>query len=140
MTEKEYEILNTTFFDIEDFCKHEEIRDENDIDETELRKRSAIALEKLKKMEQEPIDKSLHRSIGVNVNLYIEYISAYLNGRISVNCFKYIYNKCFTENSFKMTGDEYEVLNELYVGLDSLGSVELIRHCKITTEKLKMIL
>jgi hypothetical protein len=139
MTEEEYAILNATFFDVEDFCKYPEIRDERDIDEGELKKRCKVALEKLKKLEKVAIDKSLYKNIGVNINSYIEFVDARLHERISVRCFKYIYKKSFLENTFRMTEGEHEILNGLYVDLDLLDGIELRKQCKITLEKLKMI-
>jgi hypothetical protein len=42
-----YETLNELFGDIDEYCADPSIRDEDDIDETELLKRAKVALERL---------------------------------------------------------------------------------------------
>ena len=98
-----------------------------------------IALAKLKKLEKRGFDKSLYKGIGININLYIKFIDARLHGRISVRCFSYIYKKSFMEHIFRMTQDEHEILNVLYVELNSLNDIELRKQCTIAVEKLKML-
>lgn len=45
--EKEYKILNNIFYDIEDFCADPTIRDEEDLDEQQLKIRSERHLKEL---------------------------------------------------------------------------------------------
>lgn len=47
MSNSIYLILNELFLDVEDYCSDITLRDEGDIDEEELLKRTKIALEKL---------------------------------------------------------------------------------------------
>lgn len=47
-SEKEYEILNSIFYDVEDFCADPTIRDEDDLDEEQLKTRSEKHLEQLR--------------------------------------------------------------------------------------------
>ena len=46
--EREYEILNNLFYDVEDFCANPDIRDDEDLDEKQLKTRSKKHLEKLR--------------------------------------------------------------------------------------------
>lgn len=46
--EKEYEILNSIFYDVEDFCADPIIRDEEDLDEQQLKTRSEKHLKELR--------------------------------------------------------------------------------------------
>ncbi len=46
--EREYEILNNLFYDVEDFCANSDIRDDEDLDEKQLKTRSKKHLEKLR--------------------------------------------------------------------------------------------
>jgi self-protective colicin-like immunity protein len=46
--EGEYQILNDLFGDIDAFCAEPELRGPEDLDETQLRERSATALDKLR--------------------------------------------------------------------------------------------
>ncbi len=46
-SEKEYEILNNIFYDVEDFCADSTIRDEEDLDEEQLKTRSKQHLKEL---------------------------------------------------------------------------------------------
>ncbi len=47
MSSEEYSIINGLFMDVEAFCDDPTLRDANDIDEHELRKRCQIAFKKL---------------------------------------------------------------------------------------------
>jgi len=47
-TEKEYEVLNVLFGDVDCFCADPELRNYNDMDEGQLRKSANLALEKLR--------------------------------------------------------------------------------------------
>lgn len=46
--EKEYEILNSIFYDVEDFCADPTIRDDEDLDEQQLKTRSEMHLKELR--------------------------------------------------------------------------------------------
>jgi hypothetical protein len=45
--EGEYEVLNTLFLDLDEFCANPSLRDSKDLDEPEIRARSKNALKKL---------------------------------------------------------------------------------------------
>lgn len=47
-SEREYEVLNNIFYDVEDFCADPTIRDEDDLDERQLRTKSKKHLEELR--------------------------------------------------------------------------------------------
>jgi len=47
LTDAEFFVLDRLFFDVDSFCPDENLRDEEDIDETELRSRCLIALNEL---------------------------------------------------------------------------------------------
>ncbi|PCJ28917.1 MAG: hypothetical protein COA94_03360 [Rickettsiales bacterium] len=47
MSKELYKIISDVFFDVEDYCSDVTLRDERDIDETELLKRTKAALKKL---------------------------------------------------------------------------------------------
>lgn len=49
-SEDEYEVLNNLFGDIDAFCSEPELCGPEDLNETELRQRSAIAVEKLQRL------------------------------------------------------------------------------------------
>jgi hypothetical protein len=53
-TEEEYEVLNDLFCDVDSFCSDPRLRDNNDLDEVQLRDSANTALEKLSE-----IDKSI---------------------------------------------------------------------------------
>ena len=46
-TEAEYETLNNLFSDVDAFCANPELRDDNDIDEDQLREATELTLAKL---------------------------------------------------------------------------------------------
>lgn len=45
--EREYEVLNNLFYDVEDFCADSAIRDEEDLDEQQLKVKSSVHLTNL---------------------------------------------------------------------------------------------
>ena len=47
-SEVEYLVLDKLFSDVEEFCSDPDLRDENDLDENQLRDQAQIALDKLK--------------------------------------------------------------------------------------------
>lgn len=49
-SEREYEILNSIFYDVEDFCADSALRDKDDLDEKQLKTRSVNHLEQLRIM------------------------------------------------------------------------------------------
>lgn len=48
--EAEFEILDGLFGDVDAFCDDPELRDENDLDEFELKEKSKLALERLQSL------------------------------------------------------------------------------------------
>jgi len=52
MTEKEYALLNGLFMDIEAFCDNPDLFDQYSIDESKLKNRCKVALEKLRRLKE----------------------------------------------------------------------------------------
>ncbi len=50
-TETEYNILNTLFWAVENFCSNPELRDQDDLDENQLRDAAKVALQTLTNLE-----------------------------------------------------------------------------------------
>ena len=48
--EREYEVLNNIFYDVEDFCADPTIRDEDDLDERQLKTKSEKHLQELRSL------------------------------------------------------------------------------------------
>lgn len=49
-SEREYEVLNNIFYDVEDFCADSTIRDEEDLDEDQLKTKSEKHLQELRSL------------------------------------------------------------------------------------------
>ena len=85
----------------------------------------------------------------VSLNSYIQLTSDYLYGNISAKCFEYIYLKTFIEEIGEMTGEEYAILNDLFMDVESfcdnpdlideddIGEEELRKRCQAALGKLK---
>lgn len=50
-----YPILSNLFWAVEDFCAYPELRDESDLDETQLLQVAKVALDALEKLEANPV-------------------------------------------------------------------------------------
>ncbi len=137
MSELEFPILNTLFLDADEFCSNPELIDEHDIDEKELKKRCKIALRKLKNIRLEAVNKK--RKVLINLESYIQLINDLLWGNTSIECFKYIYIKTFTEEIGVINEEEYAVLDGILTVIILGDKIELMRHCSIAVKKLKMI-
>ena len=136
--EKESSILTTLFLDVDEFCSDLELIDEHDIGENELRCRCDVALERLKLLPK--FTQARTGIVKVKVNAYKELLVDYLYGNISTKCFKYIYNKFFTEEIGERMNEEYSVLQSFFKVLREGNNENILKaSCKEVLKKLSKL-
>ena len=134
MTEEETVIFHQLFMSVEAFCNDPGLRDEDDIDEEQLRKIADRCLKKIRRLVSE---RSLFK---ININLYTEVLSALVNKRISFQCFKYLFMKIWGEERGVVSEDEYDVFQKIFTGIQSSKEEnELRSRSKVALEKLRAL-